>query len=91
MTITWSPAALDDLTDIYTYIGNENPESAERVVRAIVHAAEGLVTFPSMGRIGALPGTRERIMRRYRYKIVYRVRGNDVEVVRVIHTSRNWP
>jgi toxin ParE1/3/4 len=91
MTIIWSPSARADLTNAYTYIAADDPEAAERVVRAIVRAAEGLAEFPAMGRVGALPGTRERIMSRYRYKIVYRAHGEQIEILRIIHTAQNWP
>jgi len=84
MTITWPPAALADLSNVYTYIADDSSESAERVVRAIVDAAEGLVNFPLMGREGAVPGTRERIMSRYRYKIIYRVQNDHIELVHVL-------
>lgn len=93
MTITWAPAALDDLTNAYTYIAADSPDNAERVVRAIVRAAEGLTEFPSIGRAGTLPGTRERLLSRYRYKIVYRIQEQEdqIEIVRVIHMAQNWP
>lgn len=91
MTVTWAPAALDDLIDVYTYIADDSPERAEGVVRAVTRTAEGLADFPLLGRVGALLGTREQIMSRYRYKIVYRIGGEEVEIVRIIHTSRNWP
>jgi plasmid stabilization system protein ParE len=44
-----------------------------------------------MGRVGALPGSRERIMSRYHYKIVYRAHGEQIEILRIIHTAQDRP
>lgn len=76
---------------MFFHLAAENPERAEAVVRAITWAAEGLLQFPTMGRAGAIAGTRERTMTRYRYKIVYRVSQETLEILRIIHMSRNWP
>ncbi|HWE62340.1 MAG TPA: type II toxin-antitoxin system RelE/ParE family toxin [Chloroflexota bacterium] len=91
MKLRWAPAASDDLTAAYTYIANDDPERAERVVRTIVNAAEGLVLFPLHGRAGAMPGTRERILSRHPYKIVYRIQGDWIEIVRIVHMAQDWP
>lgn len=91
MRVIWTPAASDDLEHIYTYIATESPASAERVARAIVNAVEGLALFPSMGRTGAVPGTRERLLSRYPYKVVYRVQRDHIDVVRVINMAQDWP
>jgi addiction module RelE/StbE family toxin len=85
------PAAGDDLRAAYAYYAERNPDAAGRVIGAILNAANGLARFPLMGRQGALPGTRERIVRRYPYKIVYQIVDDTVEVLRVIHTAQQWP
>jgi len=56
-------------------------------------AINGLAQFPLMGREGVVPGTRERILTRYPYKIIYEVNENDdtIEIDRVLHTSQQWP
>jgi toxin ParE1/3/4 len=88
--ILWSPEALTDLAKVYSYIANDSPESAEKSVRTIVRASETLGEFPTMGRIGAVPGTRERLLSRYPYKVVYRKQGSQIEIIRVLHMSQDW-
>lgn len=85
------PAAQDDLRATYTYYAERNPAAADRVVGAILNAANGLAQFPLMGRPGAVPGTRERIVTRYPYRVVYHSVDDTVEVLRIIHTARQWP
>ena len=85
------PAAQDDLRTAYAYYAERNPAAADRVVGAILNAANGLAQFPLMGRPGAVPGTRERIVTRYPYRVVYHVVDDTVEVLRIIHTARQWP
>lgn len=63
------------------------PASADRVVGTILKAANGLAQFPLIGRQGVVPGARERIVTRYPYRVVDDV----VEVLRIIHTARQWP
>jgi len=57
------------------------------VVGTILKAANGLAQFPLIGRQGVVPGARERIVTRYPYRVVDDV----VEVLRIIHTARQWP
>lgn len=91
MEVIVSPAARDDIRAAYTNYAERNPDAAGRVVRSISNAINGLAQFPLMGRAGVVPGTRERVLTRYPYKIIYEINGDTVEVDRVLHTSQQWP
>jgi addiction module RelE/StbE family toxin len=82
------PAAQDDLRAVHAYYAERNPSAADRVVGVILNSANGVATFPLLGRQGVVPGTRERSVTRYPYRIVYHIAGNTIEVLRVIHTAR---
>ena len=84
-------AARDDLRAVYAYYAERDPTSADHVVGAILKAANGLLTFPLLGKPGLLEGTRERLMSRYPYRIIYLVEGSQIVVLRILHASRNWP
>ena len=43
------------------------------------------------GRVGRVPGTFEKIVRRQRYIILFEVDEAVVRVLRVVHRSRYWP
>jgi addiction module RelE/StbE family toxin len=85
------PAAQDDLRAANAYYAERSPAAAGRVVGAILNAANGLAQFPLMGRHGVVPGTRERIVTRYPYRVVYQIVDDTIEVLRVIHTAQQWP
>ncbi len=85
------PAAQDDLRAAYSYYADRNHAGADRVVGTILKAANGLARFPLIGRQGTVPGTRERVVTRYPYRIVYRIAGETVEVLRILHTAQRWP
>lgn len=53
-------------------------------------AARGLADHPQIGRPGHAAGTREWIVRRTPYLIVYRVRAETLEILRLWHTKRDW-
>jgi len=46
-----------------------------------------LLDFPESGRIGQVPGTRELVVTNLPYIVVYRVNGDTVEILRVMHMS----
>ncbi len=91
MTVILSPSARNDLAGVYEYYAERDYEHMERVVRAILLACEGIPQFPLMGKQGALEGTRERLMSRYPYRLVYRIAGDDIIILRIMHTKQQWP
>lgn len=91
MMLRLTEAARDDLRAIYAYYAERSPTSADRVVGTILKAANGLSRFPLLGKPGVLDGTRERVVTRYPYRIVYRVDASEIVVLRIIHGARDWP
>lgn len=80
-----------DREDIHAYIARRDPARASHVLAAIATAVNRLVDFPALGRPGRKPGTRELVIPRLPYIAVYRVRGERVQILRVLHTAREWP
>ena len=91
MRVNWLRTARANLIAASEYIAPDNPEASAKTVAAIVKAVENLKRFPSAGRPGRVPGTRELVVSGAPYIVPYRVRGNLVEVLRVFHASRKWP
>ncbi|HET7370965.1 MAG TPA: type II toxin-antitoxin system RelE/ParE family toxin [Gammaproteobacteria bacterium] len=85
-----SPARAD-LRHIITYIGRENPRAARIVRDEIDRRASQLIDHPESAPAGRLVGTRELVVGRYPYTLVYRVRGDRVEVLRILHEAQRWP
>ncbi len=91
MTLEWSHFALDDREVIFDYIEAESPRSAVMVDEAVEATADQLIAFPETGRSGRLPGTRELVVTGLPYIIVYRVTGDIVRILRVLHMAQQWP
>ncbi|MGI6245287.1 MAG: type II toxin-antitoxin system RelE/ParE family toxin [Pseudochelatococcus sp.] len=92
--IIWSKEARSDYFSILRYIASDNPAAADKVVDAIEAAGNALGDFPT-GRPGRVTGMYEKSVTRLPYVIAYELHAvADQEIVfilRVIHTSRNWP
>jgi toxin ParE1/3/4 len=84
--VVWSPSALHEITDIYSYIARFNPHAAKRLVEALIIAGDSLGTFAYRGRLVG-PHLRELTVV-YPYIIRYRIIGDEVRVLRVRHGMR---
>jgi toxin ParE1/3/4 len=89
--VRWLRKAVANLDAEAEFIAHDSPEAAGRVVAKITQAIEKLRQFPSIGRPGRVPGTRELVIPNTPYVVPYRVRDDSVQILRVFHTSRRWP
>ncbi len=87
----WTTPASADLARVLEYIAADNVEAAQQVARAIRAASDRLDQFPQMGRIGAVPGTRELVVPNLPYMLIYRQKGPESQILRLLHTRRKWP
>jgi toxin ParE1/3/4 len=91
MEIRWSPEAAADFAAVVEYIHKENPSAGDRVAHAIYDSAGSLESFPNRGRPGRIEGTRELVMAPLPFILIYRVKREAVEIVRVLHGFQRWP
>ncbi len=92
MRLRWTRLADGDLNNIAAYIGQDGPAAAARVILELIDQTEALLTrHAALGRPGRVIGTRELVIGGLPYIIPYRVRDDDIEILRVLHTSRRWP
>jgi len=91
MQIVWTSAAVIDLKQISDYIFEKNPRLAATTIRRILESASELKLFPRRGRTGRKEGTRELVLTRLPYLVVYEVGEQSVTVLRVLHGARKWP
>ena len=91
MRVRWLRTALANLGAEAEYIARDNPAAATRVVQAITDAVDQLKQYPAMGRPGRITGTRELVVCGTPYIVPYRVRKNELEILRVFHAARRWP
>ncbi|MGE6387807.1 type II toxin-antitoxin system RelE/ParE family toxin [Pseudomonas sp. NPDC078416] len=60
-------------------------EVANRIVIDVLGQLESLMTFSGLGRPSQSPGVRELVLSRYPYVAPYRLKGDQVQVLRVLH------
>jgi toxin ParE1/3/4 len=90
MTVSWTNAALDNLLAIHTYILQSSPVYADTLVERLIERTEQLTEFPYSGRTVAefdMPMLRERIESKYR--IIYRIKPESIDIIAVLHSARN--
>lgn len=91
MRLTWTRQAVRDLTEARQFIANDNPVAARRVAEQLLAAADLLVRNPEIGRAGRIEGTRELVVPKSKYLLIYRVRNKQIEILHVYHARRDWP
>jgi plasmid stabilization system protein ParE len=91
----FTPLAIDDLFEIWSYIASDNVTAANAVEEAVHQACNLIAKTPLAGRIRTdltqLP-VRFWFMQPYRsYVIVYDPATKPVQIIRVLHGARNIP
>lgn len=90
MKVVWTSGALQDRLDIWDYIAADKPSAAARMDQLFSDAAEGLASFPDLGKDGMVPGTRELLVH-VNYRLVYEIASDTVWILTLVHTSQLWP
>jgi len=89
--VKWLARALRNLREEADYIAQDDPQAAARIVLRIESAVAQLAQHPALGRTGRVPGTRELVVPDTPYIVPYRIRRQQVEILRVFHGRRRWP
>jgi toxin ParE1/3/4 len=90
MKIVWTEPAVEDLRELYSYIARDSEVYARGFVERIILAAERLIHYPATGR--AVPEANDDSIRELiyqRYRIIYRLKSDCVEMLSVIHGARD--
>jgi toxin ParE1/3/4 len=87
MKLRWTRRAVNDLRRIGRHIAKDKPMAATAFVAAVQERVDNLSLFPFMGRVGALPDTRDLVVHK-NYLVTYRVEAGEVQVLQVWHVAR---
>lgn len=90
-TVSRTPAARGDLLEIWLYIAQDNLEAADRFLDTINEKCLLLAERPEMGPNRSDLGPHVRSFAVRDYLIYYRPIQTGIEVLRVIHGSRDIP
>ncbi len=91
MIVRYTPSALAHLAEVRAYIALERPATAREIGQRIREAVTRLADFPHTGRTGRVEGTRELVIPRLPYIVVYLVSAEHVDVLAILHGARRWP
>ena len=91
MNIVWLARAEHDLDALTDYIAQDSPQAALRIYNTIRQSVERLVSFPQIGRAGRVERTRELVIPKLPYIVVYSIASQEIRILAVLHTSRKWP
>ena len=92
MKPVWSPEAIDDLIALGAYIADDDNAAAQRIALRIIDTVEKLLSENAdIGRPGRVPGARELVIAKTPFIVPYRLQGEVLQILRVLHGARRWP
>lgn len=91
MIIRWLPQAHRNRLEQLDYIAQDNPLAAIGQDEEIERLVNMLLEHPKMGRPGRVAGTRELVVSSTPFVVIYRLNAQHIEVIRVLHSSQQWP
>lgn len=89
MIIKWLRRAEKDLENLFDFVSQDSHDAAEQEVERIFEEVSHLQSHPALGRPGRVPETRELVVPPY--VIAYRVKTRIIQILRVLHSAREWP
>jgi toxin ParE1/3/4 len=91
MKVIWSAASARHFQEVIDYLQGESPAGTITIRRRILETVLRVGQMPYSGRIGRIDGTREAVVPRSPYIVVYQVYSQAVEIVGIWHGARLWP
>ncbi len=90
--IIWSDEALNDVELAKTYYSKED---GEILVKKFLNEAKQktiqLYDFPHLGRTGEVFGTKELVLQKFPYKVVYKLQDTKLYIIAFIHQKELYP
>jgi plasmid stabilization system protein ParE len=91
MNVIWSAASARHLQEVVDYLQGESSAGAITTRRRILETVRRVGQMPHSGRIGRVNGTREAVVPRSPYIVVYQVSAQTVEILGIWRGAREWP
>ena len=88
MRVRYTPRAFAERERIFFYLDKRNPQAAHDVVGLINQRIAELADQPHKGRRTNKGGLHTFWVTPYRYRVFYRIDGDDVVILHIRHTSR---
>ena len=92
MRVQWTENAIGHLVNIYEYIAINSPTYGRRMVDRITRRSEQIAEQPHSGRkVPEYDADDIRELIEKPYRIIYRIKPNQIDVVAVVHGARLLP
>ena len=92
MKVHWTDNAIEHLVNIYEYISLNSPTYAKRIVDKITRRSEQIADHPQSGRkVPEYDSEDIRELIEAPYRIIYRIKLDQIDVLAVIHGARIMP
>ena len=93
MILVWLPKAIKNRDDQIDHIAQDSPKAAIDQGDRIEEQINMLVDYPEMGKPGRKKGTREMVISKTPFIVVYRCkpRSQRIEIMRLLHGSQHYP
>lgn len=89
MKVRYTVRALQELTEAKDYLLERSPQAARRLASRVDQAVATISERPGAGRRGLVEGTFEVVLTNTRYILIYRLQGDDIEILSLFHTARD--
>ena len=89
--LVWLKRAINDRDAQLDYIAQDNLLAAVSQGDRIDAQVDILSQHPQMGRPGRKPGTRELVISHTPFIVVYRIKSQRIELLRLLHGAQMWP
>ena len=89
MKLTWSPLAIERVSEIAEYIAQDKPTAAEKWVDKIFNLVERLSEFPESGRV--VPEMNNKMFREIisgNYRVIYKHEKAEILILTVRHGTK---
>ena len=92
MSVHWTNNAIEHLVNIYEHISLNSPTYAKRMVDRITRRSEQIADQPQSGRkVPEYEAEDIRELIEKPYRIIYRIKSDQIDVLAVIHGARLLP
>jgi len=91
LILQWLPKALANRNAQIAYIAQDNPLAAITQGDLIKTQVDQLIEQPGLGRIGRKRGTRELVISKTPFVVIFRIKAKRIEIIRLLHSSQQYP
>ena len=91
LPVQYAEIVFSEIESIIDYISQDNPPAARKVLIAIEDEIERLSYFPRSGRKTDEEGVMARTLSRYPYIVFYKIDGDLLVILHVLHGARRHP